>query len=240
LLLYRVSLSNEHFFLVVPVPENKLSSECFLERPKSESFAFGEIREIYMIKNADGSSKCAAFLRYVKREAAVEAIESLNNNLLMEGCARPLIVKFADNKHQRQQRQIRNVRRQEVMVNMGGPAYPSFSSSTCCLCSSRASSDGHAWASSRRRTTIPVTTSPIRSRHLWAWCAANSTGHLWPGPGATSCNNHPYMYPPHAYAAPPQYAFTPPARQEARQPRIRVPVKVLLVQISLFTICPTT
>jgi hypothetical protein len=45
LLLYRVSLSNEHFFLVVPVPENKLSSECFLERPKSESFAFGEIRE---------------------------------------------------------------------------------------------------------------------------------------------------------------------------------------------------
>ena len=49
-----------------------------------EIFApYGEIKEIYMIRNADGSSKCAAFLRYVKREAALQAIESLNNNVMM-------------------------------------------------------------------------------------------------------------------------------------------------------------
>jgi CUG-BP- and ETR3-like factor len=83
---------------------------------------FGEIREIYMIRNADGSSKCAAFLRYVERESAVQAIESLHSNLLMDGAARPLIVKFADNKQQRHQRHIRNVRRQEMIAVLGGPA----------------------------------------------------------------------------------------------------------------------
>jgi CUG-BP- and ETR3-like factor len=83
---------------------------------------FGEIREIHMIRNSDGSSKCAAFLRYVNRESAAHAIEQLNGVSVMEGAARPLIVKFADNKHQRQQRHIRNIRRQEMMA-MVGPAY---------------------------------------------------------------------------------------------------------------------
>jgi CUG-BP- and ETR3-like factor len=93
-----------------------------------ELFApFGEIREVYMIRSADGSSKCAAFLRYVHQESAIQAIESLHNNLVMEGSARPLIVKFADNKHQRQQRHFRNVRRQEMMaVAMGPGAYHGF------------------------------------------------------------------------------------------------------------------
>lgn len=84
---------------------------------------FGEIREIHMIRNSDGSSKCAAFLRYVDRDAASQAIEQLNGNTVMEGAARPLIVKFADNKQQRQQRHIRSVRRQE-MISMVGPSYP--------------------------------------------------------------------------------------------------------------------
>jgi CUG-BP- and ETR3-like factor len=86
---------------------------------------FGEIREIYMIRNADASSKCAAFLRYVMREAAVQAIESLHNNIVMDGSIRPLIVKFADNKHQRQQRQVRNMRRHEVIATMPG-GYPQY------------------------------------------------------------------------------------------------------------------
>ena len=110
------------------VPENKLFigmlSRKAGEDEVRELFApFGEIREIYMIRNADGTSKCAAFLRYVHRDSAVQAIESLHSNLVMDGAARPLIVKFADNKHQRQQRHIRNVRRQEMMAAMGPGGY---------------------------------------------------------------------------------------------------------------------
>jgi CUG-BP- and ETR3-like factor len=88
---------------------------------------FGEIREIYMIRNSDGSSRCAAFLRYVERESASDAIENLNGTIVMEGSSRPLIVKFADNKHQRQARHYRNNRREQMMAAMGagGPTpYP--------------------------------------------------------------------------------------------------------------------
>jgi CUG-BP- and ETR3-like factor len=114
------------------LPENKLFigmlSRKAGEAEVQELFApFGEIREVYMIRNADGSSKCAAFLRYMYQESAIQAIESLHNNLVMEGSARPLIVKFADNKHQRQQRHFRNVRRQEIMaVAMGPGAYHGY------------------------------------------------------------------------------------------------------------------
>lgn len=97
------------------------------EEEVRELFApFGEIREIYMIRNADGSSKCAAFLRYVQRESAVQAIASLHSNLVMDGVARPLIVKFADNKQQRHQRHIRNVRRQEMIATMGPQGFPGY------------------------------------------------------------------------------------------------------------------
>jgi RNA recognition motif-containing protein len=76
---------------------------------------FGEIREIFMIRNTDGSSKCAAFLRFVERESAVSAIEKLNQSMMMEGATRPLIVKFADNKQQRQARQMRHTRRDHLL-----------------------------------------------------------------------------------------------------------------------------
>lgn len=111
------------------VPENKLfigmlSRKAGEDEVRELFEPFGEIREIYMIRNADGSSKCAAFLRYVERDSAMRAIESLHSNLVMDGAARPLIVKFADTKHQRHQRHIRNVRRQEMMAAMGPGGYP--------------------------------------------------------------------------------------------------------------------
>jgi len=126
-----VNLHDQYFSHFLAVPENKLFigmlSRKAGENEVSELFSpYGEIREIYMIRNADGSSKCAAFLRYVNREAAVNAIENLHGNIMMEGAARPLIVKFADNKHQKQQRQMRNMRR-DMMVppSYGAPAaYP--------------------------------------------------------------------------------------------------------------------
>ena len=65
---------------------------------------YGEIREIYIIRNADGSNKGCAFLKYADNESALNAIEALNDNFTMEGATRPLIVKFADTKAQRKAR----------------------------------------------------------------------------------------------------------------------------------------
>lgn len=102
------------------VPENKLfigmlSRMAGEEDVKQLFQEFGEIKEIHMIRSSDGSSRCAAFLRFLSRDAAIQAIEKLNNSIVMEGAARPLIVKFADNKHQRQQRHYRNIRKQEML-----------------------------------------------------------------------------------------------------------------------------
>jgi CUG-BP- and ETR3-like factor len=116
------------------VPENKLfigmlSREATEDEVKELFATYGDIREIYMIRNADGSSRCSAFLRFVKRDAAVNAINSLHNNVVMEGAARPLIVKFADNKQQRNARNMhRSGSRDNDMMPMGpvGAPYQGF------------------------------------------------------------------------------------------------------------------
>ena len=71
---------------------------------------FGAIREIYIIRNADGSNKGCAFLKYADNESALNAIETLNDKFTMEGATRPLIVKFADTKAQRKARTSANAR----------------------------------------------------------------------------------------------------------------------------------
>jgi len=95
---------------------------------------FGEIREIYIIRNADGTNKGCAFLKFTQREFALAAIEALHEKYQMEGATRPLIVKFADS---------RGPRRHTQKVHVGGqqrrhsnpfympsappvPVYPSF------------------------------------------------------------------------------------------------------------------
>jgi len=82
---------------------------------------FGEIKEVHMIRNQDGDTKCAAFLRFQQRESAVRAIESMNNNFVMDGATRPLIVKFADNRQQRFARQQEHSR-QSRMIHAMPPA----------------------------------------------------------------------------------------------------------------------
>ena len=78
---------------------------------------FGEIREIYIIRNADGSNKGCAFLKFAENESAVRAIEEMNDKFTMEGATRPLIVKFADTKAQRKARTSNAASR---LANAGG------------------------------------------------------------------------------------------------------------------------
>lgn len=163
-----------------------------------EIFApFGEIREIYMIRNADGSSKCAAFLRFVKRESAVEAIEKLNNTYIMEENTRPLIVKFADNKHEREKRRMRNVRRNEMMVVMqpgpgGYGGYPPMPPPM--------GMSGHPPYSMPPPNAMPPNYPGAHYGH----------GSQSPPPP------HQYMYPPHSYGPSPYGYQQSQNRQDAR------------------------
>jgi len=124
--------NDQYNFVPFPAsPENKLfvgmlSREAEEQDVRDLFGQFGEIREVYMIRNADGSSKCAAFLKFANRFSAVQSIEQLNGVEVMEGAQRPLIVKFADSKQQRHQRHIRNIRRQEMMAMVGPGGYPAY------------------------------------------------------------------------------------------------------------------
>lgn len=183
------------------VPENKLFigmlSRKATETEVHELFSsYGEIREIYMIRNADGSSKCAAFLRFVKKEAAIQAIENLNGNIMMEGAARPLIVKFADNKHQRQQRHMRNMRRHD-MIPPGAyhPAYPPQVPPPMAM-------HPHPGQGPQYPHMQPPQYGPP----------------AYGQPGQPPPPMHPYMYPPQYGPAPP-FPYQP--RQEIRPPNPR-------------------
>jgi CUG-BP- and ETR3-like factor len=58
---------------------------------------YGDIREIHIIRGPDGVSKGCAFIKFYDQNAAVVAIEELNDKFL-ERSTKPLVVKFADSK----------------------------------------------------------------------------------------------------------------------------------------------
>lgn len=114
--------SNSSAPAITPEQENKLfvgmTSRNADENSIRELFeGFGEIREIYIIRNADGSNKGCAFLKFAENESAVRAIEEMNDKFTMEGATRPLIVKFADTKAQRKARTSNAASR---LANAGG------------------------------------------------------------------------------------------------------------------------
>ena len=64
---------------------------------------------------------------YVKHVSAIHAAVNLHNNILMDSLGHPLIVMFADNKNQRQQQHMQNVKRQEILAAMGvGPTFSRY------------------------------------------------------------------------------------------------------------------
>ena len=106
----QVRPANESPSVSTPIQENKLfvgmTSRNADENVIQEFFEpFGEIREIYLIRNADGSNKGCAFLKFAQAESALAAIEALNDKVVMEGATRPLIVKFADTRAMKKTRQ---------------------------------------------------------------------------------------------------------------------------------------
>jgi RNA recognition motif-containing protein len=127
----QVRPANENSSVTTPVQENKLfvgmTSRNADESSLRELFSpFGEIREIYIIRNSDGSNKGCAFLKFSQSESAMAAIESLNDKVVMEGATRPLIVKYADTRAQRRARHGGGRAAHHQYYGPGIPMYPGF------------------------------------------------------------------------------------------------------------------
>jgi CUG-BP- and ETR3-like factor len=185
-----------------------LSRTCDEHEVRTLFSQFGEIHEVHLIRNADGSSKCAAFLRFEHRESALQAIQQFNGVEVMDGAQRPLIVKFADSKQQRQQRHIRNIRRHELltMVGPGGYSY-------------------HP-----QGPPMPMALHPsVAAQYSMAPNGHHHHHHPQYGPSDYSHNTqpqHPYMYAHTHFAAPiPQYAYPhiPPTHQRQDSSSSRPP-----------------
>jgi CUG-BP- and ETR3-like factor len=216
--------SQESYLLSLPVvAENKLfvgmlARTCDEQDVRNLFSRFGEISEVYMIRNADGSSKCAAFLRFELRESAIQAIEQLNGVEVMDGAQRPLIVKFADSKFQRQQRHHRNARRQEMMAMVVPGGYPYHPPSHHHLAMGMHPSAGPPTYSMSPTSVPPPTYAP-----------AAAYGHNTQAPQPPHHPHHHhqlnYMYSPSSYSPMPPHPYAyqlplpPPQRHETNNHR---------------------
>ncbi|KAK0393242.1 hypothetical protein QR680_000113 [Steinernema hermaphroditum] len=58
--------------------------------------SFGNIEDCTILRGTDGVSRGCAFVTYVNRNCAQQAIKQMHQSRTMEGCLKPLVVKFAD------------------------------------------------------------------------------------------------------------------------------------------------
>lgn len=126
----KVSLDDSNRTLAVRLAHNKesLPAKLFVgmlsnrstEEDVQKLFSqYGEVMEVYIIKDNLGSSKGCAFVKYKTRAEANEAIASLNGIHQDEGAPRNLVVKYADNKPNNNRNRMPN-------YGMGGYNYPNM------------------------------------------------------------------------------------------------------------------
>eukprot|EP00428_Durinskia_dybowskii_P081497 CAMPEP_0170425196 /NCGR_PEP_ID=MMETSP0117_2-20130122/37978_1 /TAXON_ID=400756 /ORGANISM="Durinskia baltica, Strain CSIRO CS-38" /LENGTH=647 /DNA_ID=CAMNT_0010684147 /DNA_START=147 /DNA_END=2090 /DNA_ORIENTATION=+ len=78
---------------------------------------YGELREVHVIRGPEGGAKGCAFVKFMERDAAIAAIDNLNDTTPAGG-TRPLVVKFADGKKSASKE---DPWQQSMYRGMGGP-----------------------------------------------------------------------------------------------------------------------
>ena len=104
-------LENKVFVGMLP---RNISEEMVTEVFES----FGEISGVFVIKSTDGYRKGCAFVKFVHRDHALNAIAELNNKAVFQGSDRPIIVKIADSKPEKRLR-MNNQQRVESPYSNG-------------------------------------------------------------------------------------------------------------------------
>ncbi|CAF0948214.1 unnamed protein product [Brachionus calyciflorus] len=57
---------------------------------------YGQIEDCTILRDSNIKSRGCAFVTYLKRQSAINAIKSMHHSQTMEGCSSPIVVKFAD------------------------------------------------------------------------------------------------------------------------------------------------
>lgn len=57
---------------------------------------YGQIEDCTVLRDANMKSRGCAFVTYLKRQSAINAIKSMHHSQTMDGCSSPIVVKFAD------------------------------------------------------------------------------------------------------------------------------------------------
>ncbi|CAN4106312.1 unnamed protein product [Withania somnifera] len=84
------------------------------EKEVEEIFSpYGRVEDVYLMRDDMKRSRGCGFVKYSRRDMAMEAINSLSGNYTMRGCNQPLTVRFADPKRPKPGEQPRG----------GGPAF---------------------------------------------------------------------------------------------------------------------
>ncbi|XP_057314766.1 CUGBP Elav-like family member 2 isoform X1 [Hydractinia symbiolongicarpus] len=67
---------------------------------------YGTIEELTVLRNADGTSRGCAFVKYSNRLQAQNCIKHMHNSQTMEGCSSPVVVKVADTEKDKLQKRM--------------------------------------------------------------------------------------------------------------------------------------
>lgn len=102
-----------------PVEERRLFvgmlSKTLTEEDVRALFSpYGIVEDVSILRNADGKSKGAAFVRMSSRVQALQAITALHHSQTMPSCSAPLVVKVADTEKEKNAKRL-----QTAMASIG-------------------------------------------------------------------------------------------------------------------------
>lgn len=83
-----------------------LSKELDESDVRSLFSPYGPIEECTVLRDSAGKSKGCAFVTYLTRRSAHNAIKSMHHCHIFRGCSSPLVVKFADTQKDKEQRRM--------------------------------------------------------------------------------------------------------------------------------------
>ncbi|KAK1940388.1 RNA recognition motif domain containing protein [Babesia divergens] len=90
--------TNDAKLFVGSIP--KSADEAFIRDLFEE---YGTVEDVFIMKDQNGMGKGCAFVKMAYKEQAIFAIRSIDSNKQLEGCIRPVEVRFAESKANKQQ-----------------------------------------------------------------------------------------------------------------------------------------